>query len=115
MPDPAPEIDFPPELLDYFAARQRQRGERINRVLATLRPFERRVLREAAVMGYVRGAMAGRARATLGKPRDGDIPTDADILADVIGACMDMDYPYIAAASEGERRRITKSRRWPGE
>jgi hypothetical protein len=107
--------DFPPELLDYFADRQRQRFETINRALATLKPFERRLVREAAVMGYVRGAMAGRSRATLGEPRDEDIPTDPQIIADVIGACIDMDYPYLAAASQGKRRRITKSRRWPGE
>jgi hypothetical protein len=107
--------DFTPELLRYFEVRERQRMDAIGRTLATLRPYERRLVREAAVMGYVRGAMAGRSRATLGEPRDGDIPPDASILADVIGACIAMDYPYLAAASEGRRRRITKTRLWPGE
>jgi hypothetical protein len=114
-PSPAPEPEFPPELLRYFESRQRQHADAVNQALSTLRPYERRLVREAAVMGYVRGAMAGRSRATLGEPRDGDIPPDASILADVIGACIDMDYPYLAAASEGRRRRITKNRRWPGE
>lgn len=111
--DPSP--DFPPGLLDYFADRMRQRAERIDRTLATLTPFERRLVREAAVMGYVRGAMAGRNRATLGEPREGDILPDPDILADVIDACIAMDYPYLRAASNGQRRRVTKKRRWPGE
>lgn len=104
-----------PDLLRYFEACERQRAEAINRALATLTPFERRLVREAAVMGYVRGAMAGRSRAGLGEPRDGDVPSDASILADVIGACIAMDYPYLAAASRGQRRRVTKNRRWPNE
>jgi hypothetical protein len=108
---------LPPELVQYFAARRQQRADAVNRALDTLRPYERRLVREAAVMGYVRGAMAGRSRATLGEPRDGDVPPDAAILADVLAACISMSdiYPYIAEAADGRRRRITKSRRWPGE
>ncbi|MFY1686379.1 hypothetical protein [Plantactinospora sp. WMMB782] len=107
--------DFPPGLLDYFAARERQRAETVNRALATLSPFERRLVREAAVMGYVRGAMAGHLDGRQG--REQEIPKDATILVEVVGACISMDelYPYLAAASEGKRRRVTKSRRWPGE
>lgn len=106
---------FLPGLLDYSESRQRQRTAAVNRALATLRPFERRLVREAAVMGYVRGTIAGRARATLGEPRDGDVPSDPAILADVISACIAMDSPYLRAASNGQRRRVTKARRWPGE
>lgn len=104
-------------LLRYLAIRDQQRMEAVNRVLATLRPYERRIVREAAVMGFVRGAMAGRSRASLGKPRDGDIPKDAAMLFEVIDACLGMEdlYPYIAPAASGRRRRVTKSRRWPGE
>jgi hypothetical protein len=105
----------PDDLASYFAERQRQRTEEVNRALATMRPYERRLVREAAVMGYVRGVMAGRSRATLGEPRDGDVPSDPAILADVIGACIAMDYPYLQAAAYGQRRRVTKARRWPGE
>jgi hypothetical protein len=108
-------VTVPAGPVAYFEQRERERRAAINRALATLRPFERRLVREAAVMGYVRGVMVGRSRATLGEPRDGDVPSDPDILADVIGACIDMDYPYLQAAAEGRRRRVTKSRRWPGE
>lgn len=114
--DTAP--DLPPELVRYLAERDQQRLTAINRALATLKPYERRLVREAAVMGYVRGAIAGRSRATLGEPRDGDIPkSDSVMLAEVIGACISMDdlYPYLAEASRGRRRRITRARRWPGE
>ncbi|MEU8158138.1 hypothetical protein AB0B94_31170 [Micromonospora sp. NPDC048986] len=101
--------ELPDGLLEYFAARERQRAETINKALATLSPYERRLVREAAVMGYVRGAMAGKHRE--------DVPGDGAILAEVLGACITMGdlYPYLAAASEGCRRRVTKSRRWPGE
>lgn len=108
--------DLADRLHDYFAERMRQRRAAINRALATLRPYERRLVKEAAVMGYVRGAMAGRNRANRGEPRDGDIPTDGDILADVIDACIGMDgYPYLRDASYGRRRRVTRARMWPGE
>lgn len=117
MPEPTTETtgSLPDGLLDYFAAREKARAETIEQALRTLTRFERRLVREAAVMGYVRGAMAGRSRATLGEPRDGDIPDDSAILADVIGACISMDYPYLAAASQGRRRRVTRTRLWPGE
>lgn len=110
------EPNIPDALVQYFAAREQQREQQVNLALATLRPYERRLVREAAVMGYVRGAIAGRCRATLGEPRDGDVPTDADIVFDVVSACIKMDgYSYLTDASYGKRRRVTKPRRWPGE
>ncbi|MEU1761156.1 hypothetical protein [Micromonospora sp. NPDC005652] len=113
--EPASESDVLDGLARYFAIREQQRRDEVARALATLRPYERRIVREAAVMGYVRGAMAGRARATMGEPRDGDIPSDSAILQDVISACISMDYPYLQEAAYGRRRRVTKVRRWPGE
>jgi hypothetical protein len=113
MSDINPEIAD--SLRDYLAGRGSRRAEAVDRALATLRPFERRLVREAAVMGYVRGAMRGRARATMGLPSDGDIGQDAATLFEVIDGCIGMSdlYPYLAAASEGRRRRVT--RMWPGE
>jgi hypothetical protein len=101
----------------YMAIRQQQRADSVNAAMNTLTPFERRIVREAAVMGYVQGAMAGRSRATLDKPQDGDIPSDADMLFEVVSACIHMSdlYPYLAAASTGKRRRVTRKRLWPGE
>lgn len=97
-----PEID--PALLAYFTARQQQRDDAVTRALETLRPYERRLVREAAIMGYVRGAL-------YGKHRD-DIPKDSAIVYEVIDACVAMDdrYPFIAEAAEGRRRRVTKNR-----
>lgn len=109
--------DLPSELVAYLTARDQQRVDRVRRALATLRPYERRLVREAAVMGYVRGAIAGRSRAALGEPRDGDIPADSAILTEVILGCASMDdlHPYLADAANGRRRRITRARLWPGE
>lgn len=117
MPDPIHTAELPAGLLRYLADRDRKRSEAVNRALATLTPHERRLVREAAVMGYVRGAMAGRSRATLGEPADGEIPKDSAIVTQVVDACIAMGhlYPYLAAASEGRRRRVTRKRRWPGE
>jgi hypothetical protein len=102
-------------LVAYFEARQRARLDEIEEALRTMRPYERRLVREAAVMGYVRGSMSGRTRANLGKPREGDIPRDGEILTDVLGACISMPdvYPFVAAAAYGKRRRVVK--KWPGE
>lgn len=87
---------FPPGLLEYFAAREQQRARTVQRALDTLNPYENRILREAAVMGYVRGLMAGRAGVEQPGP-------DADTVAEVVGACAAMAdlYPIIAAAAEG--------------
>ncbi|RZU76020.1 hypothetical protein EV384_4616 [Micromonospora kangleipakensis] len=69
----------------------------------TLRPFERRLVMEAAVMGLVRGHLAGQCGAEV--PR-----SDAAILHEVIDACIGFAdrYPHLATASTGRRRRITK-------
>lgn len=115
--NPAAELSptLPPELIRYFADRQQQRADAVNRALATLSPYERRLVREAAVMGYVRGTMAGRADAHQGRMTE--IPKDSAVLFEVVDACIAMDdlYPFLAEAANGRRRRITKSRRWPGE
>ncbi|MEV1013751.1 MULTISPECIES: hypothetical protein [unclassified Micromonospora] len=106
---------LPPELIRYFEVRRQERADAVSRALSTLRPYERRLVREAAVMGYVRGTMAGRVDANMG--RDTQIPKDSAVLFEVVEACIAMDdlYPYLAEAADGRRRRITKSRRWPGE
>ncbi len=64
--------DLDDGLVRYFAIRERQRANAINRAFATLRPYERRLVVEAAVMAYVRGTMNGRARAALREPREDD-------------------------------------------
>jgi hypothetical protein len=104
-------------LAGYLANRAQRRRDAVDRALATLRPYERRLVREAAVMGYVLGRQDGVIRGRAGKDASGDYPRDAAILADVIAHCITTDdlYPYLAAASDGRRRRVTKARQWPGE
>lgn len=113
--------EFPPELLDYFTTRQQQRDARADTAFATLRPYERRIVREAAVMAYVLGYQAGNldGRNGNGGPLDDTrrIPGDFDIVRTVLRHCDSTGdlYPYLAEAAEGRRRRVTQARRWPGE
>lgn len=48
---------IPEEIVRYVAARDQERAERVDRALAALTGRERALVREAAVMGYVQGAM----------------------------------------------------------
>jgi len=85
-----------------------------------LRPYERRLVREAAVMGFILGERHGWHTATMpgtARHADGVFPRDMDIVQDVIEHCdatSDL-YPYLHDACNGVRRRITRKRLWPGE
>lgn len=85
--------EIPEEIVTYLAARDRERGQRIDEALAALTPRERQLVKEAAVMGYVRGKLA---------PRDLQIPPDTAVLRDVVAACLAMPdlYPTIARGPE---------------
>lgn len=106
---------LPPELVTYLADRDRHRAARVDTALATLRPYERRVVLEAAVMGYVLGHRDGGIDTRQATQRP--FPRDAQILADVIAHCdsSSRTYPYLGEACDGRRRRVTAGRRWPGE
>jgi hypothetical protein len=109
---------LPDGLADYLAARDQQRLNAANRALSTLRPYERRLVCEAAVMGYVLGRQDGLVKARQGgsilDDADG-FPHDSEILTSVVQHCISTDdlYPHIAEASEGRRRRVTRKRMWP--
>jgi hypothetical protein len=79
---------LPPGLVDYLAASDRQRTERVVKNLERFTPREQQLIREAAVMGFVRGNMGAR--------RD-EIPPDSDVLYDVLVAIDGMRdlYPLI--------------------
>jgi hypothetical protein len=64
--------------------------------LDAMTPRERRLVRDAAVMGYVRGNMAG-------KCGDFTIPPDVEILHEVVDACLAFPdlYPVTNAAANG--------------
>jgi hypothetical protein len=91
--------------LRYFAVREQGRAKRVAAVLVNgMTGRERALVREAAVMGYVRGVLAvpGGHRET--------IPPDAEVLAHVVLCCLSTQdlYPAMARA---ERRAVRKARR----
>lgn len=83
-------------LLAYFEARQQQRAGDRQAVLRGLTKREQDLVREAAVMGYVRGTMADSK----------EIPGDSEVLALVIDCCLGFSdlYPAMTRAHRrGER------------
>jgi hypothetical protein len=85
--------EIPEALIRYVAVRDQERNERVSGVMRTLTETELTLIKEAAVMGYVRGKLASR---------DAPVPPDSDILRLVVAACLDMPdlYPTIAARGE---------------
>lgn len=81
--------ELPAALITYLAHREQQRAEAVDATLASLTERERRLIREAAVMGYVRGRM---------HPEGQDQPKDSTVLAEVVDACLAMPdlYPVIS-------------------
>jgi hypothetical protein len=79
--------EIPADLVAYLAARDQDRADDVARTLAAMTEREQRLVGEAAVMGYVRGAH-------LNDP----IPSDADIRAEVISACRLIPSLYPAMA-----------------
>jgi hypothetical protein len=85
--------DLSPELVTYFQRREQQRAEQVRATLAAMTPIEQRLVREVAVMAYVRGRQHGR---------DGEQPSDAWVLEHVIACCHGMPdlYPIINGLAE---------------
>ncbi len=82
---------LPAGLADYLAARDSARQRQTDDAIAALTDREQALVREAAVMGYVQGAMAhGQA-----------IPVDSAILRLVITACLAIPdlYPTLQPRS----------------
>lgn len=84
---------LPDGLIDYLAARDRAREQRTDDALAALTPREQALVREAAVMGYVQGAMASRRQ---------EIPPDSEVLRRVVTSCLAMPdlYPAISRGAQ---------------
>ena len=81
------------QLLAYFEIRQQQRADDRNAVLRGLTKREQELVMEAAVMGYVRGTMAGSK----------DIPDDGPLAAFVIDCCL--CFPDLYPAMKRAQRR----------
>lgn len=78
------------KLLDYLKARDEQRLNEVETFLNSLTKKQRQLVKEAAVMGYVQGVQAERARVE-------SIPPDSEIVHRVVAACQSFSdlYPRI--------------------
>ncbi|MFD9950819.1 hypothetical protein ACFWYW_58665 [Nonomuraea sp. NPDC059023] len=87
--------EIPEEIVRYIAGRDAYRDGRVNRALDAMTGREHKLVREAAVMGYVQGIGAARAGEL-------DIPMDAEIVWRVIAGCQTFGdlYPTISALPE---------------
>lgn len=105
MTDP----DLPDELVRYLAERDRQRAERVHRVYETLTKREQRLVREAAVMGFVQGTRHAGGF-------DVPIPPDRRIVAQVIDACFAFPdlYPAFDAVDRRAARRAAAAQAGEG-
>jgi hypothetical protein len=88
---------LPAAYVAYLARRDAERSAAAAGAFEALTERERLLVKEAAVMGYVRGTMA---------PKGEKIPKDGAIVAEVIDACLAMPdlYPTLTAyvADDGD-------------
>lgn len=98
---------LPESLVRYLAARDAQRADDIESILTALTERERRLVQDAAVMGYVRGKMSGRDEpvpkngAIIGEVVDACLTHRDAILREVVGACQ--SFPDLYAVLTGVR------------
>lgn len=86
-------VDIPDDIVRYVVARDQQRAEQVDQAWAALTERERALVREAAVMGYVRGVLSTGTQPT--------IPPDSTVVRTVIGACQAMPDLYPTLGGEG--------------
>lgn len=79
---------LPDYLVDYLTKRSEQRAAAVDNFLAGLTDYERGLIHDAAVMGYVRGSMHSHGE---------EIPKGKAIIADVVNACFAHSdlYPFV--------------------
>lgn len=93
------------QFLTYFEKRQQMHADERGAVLRGLAKREQQLIREAAVMGYVRGTMA----------HSKEIPADSDVLALVIDCCLNFPDLYPAMKRARRRGEATAARSAKGE
>lgn len=105
----SPTVD--PELLAYLEQRWDNEAVRVVDTIGAMTVREKKLVREAAVMGFVLGTYDGHAAALAGERRT-KIPPDRQILAEVISACLGMAevYPTVARLEGLAARRRRKNR-----
>lgn len=89
--------ELPDTYVNYLVQRAAARADAVSAVLGALTERERALVKDAAVMGYVRGTM---------HPEGEKHPKDSAVLAEVIDSCLAFPdlYPAVNAVSEGARR-----------
>jgi hypothetical protein len=85
-------------MLAYFAEREQQRAAAVDTFLASLTDYERGLVHDAAVMGYVQGLMRDRSEG---------VPKDSQVMALVVDACLAMPDKYPTVSAEFEERSAT--------
>lgn len=86
-------------LVAYMAAREEYRAAEVRRRWDALSTRERRLVREAAVMGWVQGVRSQPGGHTA------TIPPDASIVTTVLDACLAFPDLYPTIHRAGSRRR----------
>lgn len=91
--------DLPEALVTYLVNRDAARADAVRAFLNDLTDRERGLIRDTAVMGYVRGRM---------HPSDEPHPKDSHVMAEVIDACLAMSdlYPAVNAGPDTYRRTV---------
>lgn len=86
----------------YLVAQDQARRERVLRILGAMTKRERQLVKEVAVMAWVRGMRAGGNGA--------EVPKDSEIMFDAIMACLSFEdlYPTVDRL---ERVAIRRERR----
>ncbi|GAA0501131.1 hypothetical protein [Streptomyces olivaceiscleroticus] len=90
---------LPEYLVAYLMERDAQRASAVDTLLTSLTERERALVRDAAVMGYVRGTF---------HPRGEEVPLNKAIVAEVVSACFTFPslYPAINADIEDQHQTI---------
>lgn len=86
------------QLLAYFAERETQRAAAVDTFLASLTDYERGLVHDAAVMGYIQGLMRDRSEG---------VPKDSQVMALIVDACLAMPDKYPTVNGEFEERSST--------
>jgi hypothetical protein len=87
--------ELPAALVTYLADRDAERADHVQAFLASLTHYERGLVHDAAVMGYVQGLMRDRSEG---------VPKDSQTIALVIDACFAFPDLYPTVNSDPEER-----------
>jgi hypothetical protein len=92
-------IKMSEDLMRYLVSREQQRADAVAAVLGRMTEREQRLVREVAVMGYVRGRMSMPGALVNPPP----MPSDTAVTREVVDAALAMPdlYPVLNWIAEG--------------